>query len=418
MTLTSLIAQAYPVVARIASAGGLFGIFIITTYVFSAQDAAIVFKFQVWTNIASAITQFGLSIVALRLANQLKRPAKRLFYRGLSILTIPFFTWPFAALAGLLASGYLGDPEATPELKLLYLIMILGHCFCQILADLYRALGRNKLSAVIVLTPTLSTLSLSTANLNNLTTTQLIYYLAFSHLVVAIGGLVSYALIYRHFFPRMSFALQVRYVRSTLRRGFSALSTSMLAMLSAQVDQAIMSRLAPPDVFARYSTAVRFAQALNVLINSVNPIATTHALKLFSANGRAHLITFLRQYTRALSMATILGITTLALIHPYLLPTLEHNVNTFSFYPTIFIMIPAAFNLATGPKGYLLWVFGYEKETKAILIISTTLVTGAALSYYFTADLTTTAALIGISLLMQYVAEIFLIKHLLRIDYK
>lgn len=406
---------ALPVAARIGSAVSLFGIFVLTSFLFKPDNAATVFKFQVWSNIASSLTQFGIPIVALRLVKNSGRSPLGVYYRSLAIFTIPIFIWPLASIIGLWFGGYFTGESVGLKILILYTGMVLGHAFCQIEADLYRALNFNKASSFIILAPALLTFLFGLLYFRHLTASQLIEMLALSHLVVGIGGAVAYFVIQKQFVRRVKFVLLEQYLRSTLRQAYIAFSTSILAIASTQVDQAIMSRLAPPAVFAQYATAVRLAQLFNVLINSLNPIATTHALRLFVTAGRKEVEIFLKRYTQVLAGISFSGVAIFAVLTSYLFPLLRGTFESFALIPTLCLTVPALVNLVTGPKGYLLWVFGFELTIKKVLLMTTIIISGSVLSYYFTESLVTTTALVGSTLLVQYFIEIILVKRMLRL---
>lgn len=405
-----------PVAARVGSAVSLFGIFILTSFLFEPDNAATVFKFQVWANIASSLTQFGIPIVALRLVKHSGCSPLGVFYRSLAIIAIPIFIWPFATLMGLWFGDYFNGKSVGSEILVLYTAMVLGHAFCQIEADLYRALNFNRASSFIILAPALLTFLFALLYSRHLTTSQLIAMLALSHLVIGIGGAVAYFVFQKQFLRRVKLVLLQQYIRSTLRQGYIAFSTSILSIASTQVDQAIMSRLATPAVFAQYATAVRLAQVFNVLINSLNPIATTHALRLFVSAGRKEVELFLKRYTQALAAISFCGVATFSFLVSYFLPLLRGTFESFAVIPSLCLAVPALVNLITGPKGYLLWVFGYESTIKKVLLMTTIVISGSVLSYYFTENLVITTGLVGGALLAQYFVEMILVKRMLRLS--
>lgn len=407
LNITTITENGLPVIARIGGAASQFGIFLIVSYALTPHDAAIVFKFQVWSVLASALTQFGMSILALRMAKKTRSHSISVVYRCLSILLIPCFIWPFSATLGYYVSG------GADEWASLYFMMVLGNALCQIEGDLYRALGRNILSSVITLSPSFATLVIVLLGLKNITTHDIISVMSMAYLITGAMGL--FALLYqqRHALRKIRIPLLMRYMWSIAGSARTAITTSMFSVLSMQVDQAIMSRLAAPEVFAQYATAVRIAQAVNVLINALNPIVTTYALNLRIIHGKEEVGKFLTKYTKVLSagafsVSSIFG----AII--YFVPIIQEvfTFESFSMMPTLCLVFPMVVNLATGPKGYLIWIFGYDVLVRKILFLTILLLSAASASYAITGSITITAALVGAGLLSQYIVEIIIVRRI------
>lgn len=405
-----LLGNALPVVARMGSAMSLFGLLIVTTYYFKPEDAAIVFKFQVWANIASAITQFGLPMVALRLVRYGKYHSSSTFYRGAAIISIPIIIWPLASFIGMWLGGYYDNESLSSVILIQYAAMVLGHALCQIEADLFRALDFNRSSAFFSMTPTMLTLAYAIVLSDQLTASILIKFLSLTHFIIGITGFVLYFSFSVGKIRPIKRVPLLLYFRSTFINGYRAFVTSLFAMASLQVDQAIMSRLAPLEIFAQYSMASRIAQAINVLVNSLNPIASTHALKLLAANGRQAMFIFLGKYSKYLAISAAIGIGIVGIFIFYNLDFLENNFKSFSLSATVCLAMPSIFNLMTGPKGYLLWLLGYESLMRRVLLLTTVTIASAVFSYRLSGSLLITTALVSSALLVQYSAELVLIK--------
>ncbi|HCY63563.1 MAG TPA: hypothetical protein DHV59_12195 [Oxalobacteraceae bacterium] len=75
-----------------------------------------------------------------------------------------------------------------------------------------------------------------------------------------------------------------------------------------------------------------------------------------------------------------------------------------------YLTLAALFNLATGPKGFYLWISGYDKLVRRLLTQVMLATCIAASSYAVTKNIKLSAALISLIFISQYVVEMVLMK--------
>lgn len=410
--ISKFINLALPIFARLAGAAFQFGIFLLIVINLNAEESANIFAFQLWSGLASAVGQFGLSVVSLRISCRTDVDRNRVAVEILAVLMLLLVT---TTIAGSLGSAlYYGlVAKANGDTIFCFVLMVCGLSGSQITADLYRATGRNVFSSIAsVAAPVAGFVVLGfSIYFAGVSTTTLISRLSYATFFC--GFLITTHLAktsLSNFEGKLHYQKIYISAKRKVAVAFNSFKTSTMAFLAMQIDQLILSVISSPRDFSAYVVGARLAQIVSVVISSVNPVISTQIFAKQGKNEVEEAQMLLNRWAAVLSIFSIF----LAILGYFIIPIVREKYlgsQTEDVISVIsYLTLAALFNLATGPKGFYLWISGYDKLVRRLLTQVMLATCIAASSYAVTKNIKLSAALISLIFISQYVVEMVLMK--------
>jgi len=404
-------------------AGRLLGAlcqFIIVACVSKSVDyssAGDFFGFQIWCGLSSAIGQFGLSIISLRLVSIRDKFGKNFAQHVAAIFLILTTTSFIAGLVGGVLRLYFGGVNGLSAGAYLaaFVCTTISLSVLQVSSDILRSQGSNYSSSLSSFSgPFLSVIAIIIIWAGSYSS-PVAYILSISFCYLAAATFV-FSKIAFFVFPYISCLenrLKVILLAACLvRKAASSFLTSIFAYISSQSDVFVLSMLCKKSDFAAYVVGAKCAQVASVCIAAVNPVVSTSVLNMYKAQGLRRAQSHLSSMNAACLAASICAA---------IVSCLVFNRFGVRFFGKIFeearpvaeiLLLSALINFATGPKGFYLWVAGYDQSVRRIVAVSAAFTAIASLTYILTRSIADVAFFVFAIQISQYAVEAYVMNRL------
>lgn len=400
----------FALAGRVISAGAQFLLTIIITRFSGAEEAGVFFSIYVWILLASAMGQCGLSMVALRLS-EVARENQGLKIRGILVVTI---TSAFILGGGsLFFANFFTDIFLKSNVSIVFLMLwVAGFSINQINADIYRGLNNQSAAALlgciglIAMLLAVTTVLLSGASFN-----RIFIAISICWSIIGLGGVIfTLRTIKDHniFNPERD-TLSASRIYEVMREAGKSMLASVVAFIATQADQLVLSSLYSASTYAVYVAGIKCAQVFGIVANMLNSYIGPILLASIKS-GKEDIQQVIQKNNRHVSLVIIPSVILFVVFSKVIIEVLFGKNYVDSSVVFSFFIVASAFNICTGPKGFLLWLLGHERTVIKIMTFFAAFISIFCFIAVGSVPMTMVALVISIIQISQYIVEGYFLK--------
>lgn len=406
----------FALAGRVISAGAQFLLTVIITRFSGTEEAGIFFSIYVWILLASAMGQCGLSMVALRLSEVAREN------QGLKIRSILIVTIVSACILGggsLFFANFFIDIFSKSNVSIVFLMLwVAGFSINQINADIYRGLNNQIAAALlgsiglIVMLLAVIIVFLSGGAFNNI-----FIAIPICWSVIGMGGIFfTLRTIKDHniFNPGRNTVSASR-VYEVMREAAKSMLASIFAFIATQADQLVLSSLYSAPTYAIYTAGVKCAQVFGIVANMLNSYIGPILLASIRS-GKDNIQDVIQKNNRHVSLLIIPLVMLFVFFSKVIVEFLFGKNYTDASVIFSFFIVASAFNICTGPKGFLLWLLGHERTVIKIMTFFAALISIFCCIAVGSVSMTMIALIISIFQIFQYIVEGYFLKVITKLN--
>lgn len=406
----------FALAGRVISAGAQFLLTIVITRLSGAEEAGIFFSIYVWILLASAMGQCGLSIVALRLSEVAREN------QGLKIRSILIVTIASACILGggsLFFANFFIDIFYKSNVPVIFFMLwVVGFSINQINADIYRGLNNQIAAALLGCIGLITMLIVVTIILSSGAAFNKIFIaISICWSILGLGGIFfTLRTIKDHsiFNPERNKVSASR-IYDVMREAAKSMLASIVAFIATQADQLVLSSLYSASTFAIYAAGIKCAQIFGIVANMLNSYIGPILLASIKS-GKNNIQEVIQKNNRNVSLLIIpLVILFLSFSRVIIEFLFGENYADASVVFSFFI-VASAFNICTGPKGFLLWLLGHERTVIKIMTFFAALIVIVCYIAIGSISMTMIALIISIFQIFQYITEGYFLRVITKLN--
>lgn len=406
----------FALTGRVISAGAQFLLTIIITRFSGAEEAGIFFSIYVWILLCSAMGQCGLSMVALRLSEMAREN------QGLKIRSILIVTIASAFILGggsLFLVNFCIDIFSKSGVPVIFLVLwVAGFSINQINADIYRGLNNQIAAALLGSIGLIAMLLVATSVLlSGAAFSEIFIFISICWSVIGIGGIFfTLRTINDHsIFNPAKDAISLSRVREVMKEAARSMLASIVAFIATQADQLVLSSLYSASTFAVYAAGIKCAQVFGIIANMINSYIGPILLSAIKS-GRSNIQEIIQKNNKHVSLLIVPLVILFVFFSNRIIDFLFGKNYTDASVVFSFLIIASAFNICTGPKGFLLWLLGHEGTVIKIMTFFAILIVLVCYAVTGFIPMTIIALFISILQIFQYITEGYFLKKITNLN--